>query len=70
MSDTTAAAEQKRPARLVGDPQVDVALAVAGVGVGEAVPLVGERARASASSVHEPTFTDSSPAPGRHHLAA
>ena len=31
-------------ARLVGDPEVDVALAVAGVGVGDAVPLVGERA--------------------------
>ena len=31
-------------ARLVGDPQVDVALAVAGVDVGEPVPLVGELA--------------------------
>jgi hypothetical protein len=42
-------AEQPAPqlegvARVLGDPQVDVALAVARVRVGDAVPLVGERA--------------------------
>ena len=38
------AAEEERGAGLLGDEQVDVALAVAGVGVGQSVPLVGERA--------------------------
>ena len=38
------AAEEERVAGLGRGEQVDVALAVAGVGVGEAVPLVGERA--------------------------
>ena len=37
------AAEEEGGPGLLGDEQVDVALAVAGVGVGQAVPLVGER---------------------------
>ena len=37
-------ADLEDPAGLVVDDQVDVALAEAGVGVGEAVPLVGQRA--------------------------
>ena len=34
---------RKRIARLVGDPHVDIALPIARVGVGDAVPLVGKR---------------------------
>ena len=40
---TTRLRSDERAPGLLGDPQVDVALAVAGVGVGDAVPLVGER---------------------------
>ena len=37
-------ADLERPAGLLVDDQVGVALAEAGVGVGQAVPLVGQRA--------------------------
>jgi hypothetical protein len=49
------------PARFVGDPQVDVALAESHVDVADAVPLVGNGRRASASRHHDETLTDSSP---------
>ena len=55
------AAQNGTCAGLLGDPQVDVALAVAGVGVGDAVPLVGERAAGLGQQHQSSTVTDSSP---------
>jgi hypothetical protein len=48
-------------ARLVVDDQVGVALAEPGVGVGEAVPLVGQRAHRLREQLDASAFTDSSP---------
>ena len=70
-----AAGERDQPAAqpeggpgLLGDPQVDVALAVAGVGVGEAVPLVGELAPGLGQQ-HPLLDADRQLAgPGGHHL--
>ncbi len=61
--------EQGRAGPLVG-PQVDVALAVAQVDVGDAPPLVAEAARGPRPAAPTtPTLTDSSPVRVRDHLA-
>ena len=55
-------ADLEDPAGVLVDDQVDVALAVAGVDVGEAVPLVGQRAQRLGQQLERAsTLTDSSP---------
>ena len=60
------AALDERVAGLLGDPQIDIALAVAGVGIGDAVPLVGERP--TGGREHVPTVdAHAQLAPPGHH---
>ena len=64
-----AAPHDERAPRFLCHPQVDVALAVAGIDIGDAVPLVGERA-AGFGQQHPVVHADGQLArPGLHHLA-
>ncbi len=56
------AALGEHPSGLVGHPQVHIALTEAGVGIGDAVPLVGER-QASLGQANPRTDTDRQLAP-------